>query len=301
MRGTNGPPSLVERAAERIIQLTECDHETFERDHLYPRRPVCIRESHGHLDLTRWHPRRLAETVGHREVTLSDDSVAIDFADYIQSLLRSEQHASTADPDHAGIPYMRHVPACETFPELRAEEWIPRIARPNWLESRELRRLVPALWLRWVEILIGAAGMGYPSVHFDSFMTHAWVRQMHGTKRFWLWPPFAGQPAHLSHDFRTYVLAVEGREVTTLLGHSLPSEIVLEPGDVLFIPAGWWHLTEILTTSVTLSGNFVNASNWRDFAAAWGPTRGRRQRLHLAVASAVLLARVRATAATRIP
>jgi hypothetical protein len=191
------------------------------------------------------------------------------------------------------------VEACETFPELRAEEWIPPLARPNWFERWELRGLVPDLWSRWVEILIGAAGMGYPSVHFDSFMTHAWARQMHGTKRFRLWPPFAGQPSHLSHEFRTHVLAAQGRDVKTLLGHSLPSEIVLNAGDILFIPAGWWHLTEILATSVTLSGNFVNDSNWRDFAAAWGPTRGRRGRLHLAAASTVLLARSRVTSAMR--
>lgn len=82
MRGTDGPPSLVERAAERIVQLTDCDRGTFEHDYLYPRKPLCIREPNGHLDLTRWHPRHLAETVGHREVTLSDDSMAIDFADY---------------------------------------------------------------------------------------------------------------------------------------------------------------------------------------------------------------------------
>ena len=62
---------------------------------------------------------------------------------------------------------------------------------------------------------------------------------MHGTKRLWLWPPFGGQPAHVSHDFRTYVLAVKEREISTLLDHSLPSESALDPGDILFIPADW--------------------------------------------------------------
>lgn len=286
--------------AAPIVEATRWDRETFERGHLFPRTPLCIRSTAPDRDqLTAWHPRHLANQVGHREVLLPDDS-AIDFSEYVEALLRLEGEPLHGERGTPGIPYLTHVPACETFPELQAEEWIPPLARPNWLERWELRGLVPALWLRWVELLIGAAGMGYPSVHFDAYITHAWVRQMHSRKRFSLWPPFAGQPDHLSHAFRENVLAADSPDTKTLMGHSQPSEIVLNAGDVLFIPAGWWHLTEIFTTSVTLSGNFVNDSNWGDFARAWGPTRGRRQRLWFAAARAVLWARNRATSAIRV-
>jgi hypothetical protein len=33
----------------------------------------------------------------------------------------------------------------------------------------------------------------------------------------------------------------------------------------LFVPAGWWHTARILTTSITVSINGVNAPNWRAF------------------------------------
>lgn len=36
------------------------------------------------------------------------------------------------------------------------------------------------------------------------------------------------------------------------------AEIVLEPGEVLFIPIGWWHQVEALDFSVSISyTNFV--------------------------------------------
>ena len=44
-----------------------------------------------------------------------------------------------------------------------------------------------------------------------------------------------------------------------------PTSGVVEPGDVLFIPERWWHTAESLSTSITLSGNWVERSNWEAF------------------------------------
>ena len=40
-----------------------------------------------------------------------------------------------------------------------------------------------------------------------------------------------------------------------------PFEVVLEAGDVLFVPRGCPHRVDNLSASVAVSGNFVNASN----------------------------------------
>ena len=34
------------------------------------------------------------------------------------------------------------------------------------------------------------------------------------------------------------------------------TDAVLEPGDVLFIPSGWWHAVHSLTTSASINFNF---------------------------------------------
>ena len=55
----------------------------------------------------------------------------------------------------------------------------------------------------------------------------------------------------------------------------------LYPGETLFVPAGWWHTARILSPSITVSVNGVNAANWgsffRDFCS--GRTTGLRRLL----------------------
>jgi hypothetical protein len=40
---------------------------------------------------------------------------------------------------------------------------------------------------------------------------------------------------------------------------------VIEPGDIVFIPEGWWHPVESQSASITLSGNWGEQSNREAF------------------------------------
>ncbi len=46
-----------------------------------------------------------------------------------------------------------------------------------------------------------------------------------------------------------------------LLQHTTKLECVLEPGDAIFIPIGWWHYVESLDTSISITFNNFNADN----------------------------------------
>jgi ribosomal protein L16 Arg81 hydroxylase len=41
-----------------------------------------------------------------------------------------------------------------------------------------------------------------------------------------------------------------------------PFEVVLHPGEVLFIPANWYHYVVSLDPSISLTFNFINAANF---------------------------------------
>jgi hypothetical protein len=45
--------------------------------------------------------------------------------------------------------------------------------------------------------------------------------------------------------------------------------VVLEPGDVLLIPSGWWHAAEALSNVVSLSVRGYWCLDWWVFGAAW--------------------------------
>jgi hypothetical protein len=93
-----GAARVAQPGAAPIIQFPGWDREEFERDHLYPRTPLCIRSTaDDRAPLTRWHPRQLAGRVGHREVPLADGSV-IDFSEYVDALLRLDGGTSHAGP-----------------------------------------------------------------------------------------------------------------------------------------------------------------------------------------------------------
>lgn len=168
--------------------------------------------------------------------------------------------------------YMRNLQIFEHFPELRTDFEMPWIADPNWLQSPLLGDFSGGSWRYWVELFLSGPGSRFPFVHIDPYYTHAWSLQISGSKRFWLWPPFKNQFANV-RDGKLSREAPQSITATTRLegffSDTKASSVILQPGELLFIPAGWWHTTETDVESATLGGNFVEASNWQDFKALY--------------------------------
>ena len=114
---------------------------------------------------------------------------------------------------------------------------------------------------RWV--LIGVPGTG-GRVHKDHAGTSAWNAVVVGTKRWVFFPPSTeasllddlkeeeGHPDERS-DFwyrHKYIAAVER---VFLSSGVRPLEVLQRPGEVVYIPNGWWHIVrnEIFTVAIT--------------------------------------------------
>ena len=123
----------------------------------------------------------------------------------------------------------------------------------NWMPAQDAVGATPGsseeIMARWalrgfMWLFIGPSGTFTPR-HLDTLNTHAWNCQITGCKRFDIWRPGApndGAPADLS--------------------------VVLGPGETLIIPTGWGHSVTALEPSISLTGNFFNASNAADFFRA---------------------------------
>jgi hypothetical protein len=103
---------------------------------------------------------------------------------------------------------------------------------------------------------LGPAGTMTPMHHDGNNILFC---QVVGRKKFSLLPPTE------TSLFTTALGYYARRELLpkTDLPAAVPLEVVLEPGEALFLPVGWWHQVEALDASVSLS--FLNFHESNDF------------------------------------
>jgi hypothetical protein len=212
-----------------------------------------------------WTPASLRQRFGDVVISMAEhDEPAIHLGRYLDLLMARDAGEGTA----GGPPnYLRNIFVREALPDLVDEIEVPFFARDNVLASAALAAAVPAVWAQWLELFISGKGTRYPSVHVDTHQTHAWLMQVYGTKSLWVWPPRNTAQAARIVDNTDFMEITSETCLDDLMDHARPTEVKLAAGDVIFIPAGWWHTVEATSLSVTVSGNFVNASNWDDFYA----------------------------------
>ena len=142
-----------------------------------------------------------------------------------------------------------------------------------------VQRYSPTLapWLRALRVELGLSALTEsrclvyatpPGVgtapHFDQNVN--FVLQVHGTKTWFLAPN-----THVARPLTRHTMGQEpDPELASYAGQPLPTalpadrtEIVLEPGSVLFVPRGMWHATTATTASLQLNFTFSPPS-WLD-------------------------------------
>ncbi|CAL1675198.1 unnamed protein product [Lasius platythorax] len=100
-------------------------------------------------------------------------------------------------------------------------------------------------------IWIGSKG-AHTDCHWDTYGYNL-VAQIHGRKLWLLYPPSDSLiPVRVPYEestvyskFNIYCLSMAERDLLLKIPDK-PKLIILEPGDVLFVPNGWWHYVESL-------------------------------------------------------
>jgi hypothetical protein len=166
---------------------------------------------------------------------------AMRFGDYIDVLERGER------PE-----YYLVEPGYGWIPELSEDVRIPEYCRDApWRNTR--------FWL-------SASGTSAP-LHRD--LAENLFFQVVGRKRFYLYPPSLS-PWLYSNPLRSALPNYSRFDPETpdydrfpLTRKIRPIEVILEPGDTLYLPSRWWHHTRSLELSASF--NFW----WADGALAW--------------------------------
>jgi ribosomal protein L16 Arg81 hydroxylase len=106
-------------------------------------------------------------------------------------------------------------------------------------------------------------------LHHDAM--NVLFNQVVGRKRFQLISPLESPYLYNSVSVYSDVDILEPDIVRfPLFAHAHPIELVLEPGETLFVPVGWWHHVESLDLSISVSfTNFVfeNDPEWYELEA----------------------------------
>jgi len=151
----------------------------------------------------------------------------------------------------------------ERIPELREGYEIPLYLNKDWFSLLSHRR--PAH--RW--FLMGPPRSG-TNFHIDPNGTSAWNALVVGSKRWVLYPPDFLPPGvfyrygknGMMKGFKAPTPLKWFYEVYPFLApHQRPIEFIQNAGEMIYIPAGWWHMVINLSETVSVTQNFVNDQN----------------------------------------
>ena len=214
----------------------------------------------------KWNPRYLAEVCGdatvqimsgrqsdpRSEINCESHKREIRMADYVEMV-----EAGGSSNDYYLVANNGFFDRSDVQPLTRE---IPLL--PDYLDHSNPGRKV-FLWF-------GPAGTITP-LHHD--VMNVMVAQIYGRKRFTLIPP--EQTPYVYNNTGVYGEVDCGKPDYSkhpLYRQCKPISFVLTPGDVLFLPVGWWHYVKALDVSIMVSYiNFKlpNAFEWSNPDFRW--------------------------------
>lgn len=243
-----------------IERRSGLSYEEFVREYLRPLRPVVFTDATRQWKaLTRWTPDFFRREFSAREVNVWRDRSYT-----VRELIDLVEWSTPAKP----APYLRNEYLVDVFPELLDDvEPCPTYMSRNWLAGRFHSAKLETLLNRCTlpEIYIGGVGGGFPFLHYDLYHTHAFLSQIYGRKLFVLYSPEQSEFLYPSAQTPNQSMVNIGAPDLTkypLFAKAVPVQFILEPGETVFVPAGWWHTTRMLSASITVSINHANDSNW---------------------------------------
>ena len=109
--------------------------------------------------------------------------------------------------------------------------------------------------LQWLPYMFFGGEGSATRNHFDIDMSHVFISQFQGAKRIWLFPNNQSDLMYkLPYNFHSIANPKNSSEEEYPALHFLEGfEAVINPGDTLYMPAGWWHYIQYDTEGYSIS------------------------------------------------
>lgn len=236
----------------------------FVADYLNPRRPVVIADAAKHWQAQRWTLDYLRENFGDRRVTTYEGS-AFGSPKGQDSTMRDAIDAIKTSTPEKPARYIKTF-SLHRIPEMMRDVLpVHEYLADNWLESPLLPHFA-------IDLFVGAPGATLPYIHHERIHHHGFTTLTFGQKLFTLYSPDQSpymypQDGLLRQKSRIADPETVDLDQYPLFANAVAAKRVLDPGQTLFIPAGWWHTSKILSASINVHHCFANSSNWNDMVS----------------------------------
>ena len=109
--------------------------------------------------------------------------------------------------------------------------------------------------LQWLPYMFFGGEGSATRNHFDIDMSHVFISQFQGAKRIWLFPNDQSDLMYkLPYNFHSIAnLKSSSLEEYPGLKYLDGYEAVINPGETLYMPAGWWHYIQYETEGYSIS------------------------------------------------
>ena len=231
-----------------IERRTGLTRETFAKEYLEPLKPVVFTDL-----MTEW-PGAKKWTIEYFKEKYGDLMVPV----VSNNFSRPGKGYLAADME---ITFREYLEILESGPsDLRIFLWNIFRQAPELREDFSIPTIMDGFVNEVPFFFFGCEGSRV-ALHYDVDMSHVFLNQIHGRKRVILFSP--EQSRHLYHMPFTVASHVNvlkpDFEKYPALQHVKGQEIMLSPGETLFIPRGHWHYIEYTDGGYSLSLRAFNS------------------------------------------
>ncbi len=229
-----------------IERRQKLSRQEFEKNYRKTKRPVLLEGlAEDWPAVKKWSFEHLVESCGLAQVTVnsynSKKAREVTFAEFVQTLKKNEKLPSSSPVYLQEWYYQTACPwLSEDIPDLDIAQYDFR--RNLYGEAISTNH---QLW-------IGQQG-GITRIHQDSYMVDVMHVQIVGEKRWYVMGPNA--ELHYNEHGHLDLQTLCDNPETQLM------QCVLKPGDVLYLPALWFHRIELLSNSIGLGRKCLDESN----------------------------------------
>src|SRR5581483_9441523 len=264
-------------ALARVPRVAELSVESFVSEYLVKNRPVIVTEAMSQWkSLQSWTPEHLSERFGNEKVQAYGDLFRLADIKPLSTYF-SRYFGSTEFRAGGSTPYVRwychlvgdeRVPWADDVFQRMSDAW----ARPSFMPSNSFllpycsaqETIDPTVnWFPAKGLFISARG-ARTRLHADPWNSDALLCQVCGEKDFVMYEPSQGP--YLTKDGKS--VDVEAPDLTVFPDYPkarIAYRDTLRVGEIVLVPAGWYHHFNSVSDSISLTWNFVHSSRRKEY------------------------------------